>query len=283
MTAISFLRLLRLLPVSLPGKARLARVLVDSLAPYGEAELDVRGLRLSVPSLREPIASNLLVNGVYEPLLCKSLARVLKPDGIFFDVGANVGFFSLLAAHRIVPAGRVVAFEASPRIFAFLEKNAKLQPRPGLQVIHAAVTERTGDEISFFDAPSIKFGMGSLANRFGSEAVAVKSISLDDAAEKLGLAHVNAIKVDVEGYELGVLRGARRLLTTEPTPVVFFEFNDWAEANPLSAPGDAQRFLQELGYITVPMEAWSRGERRQQPVQVSGGAEFVAFRPSAAG
>ena len=280
MKASSYLRLLRLIPASLPGKSRLARLCIDRLAPQGEAEIEALGFRFVVPSLREPISSSLLVNGTYEPLLCRALSQVLKPDGVFFDVGANVGFFSLLAAHRLVPGGRVAAFEASPRIFSCLERNAQAQPRAGLMLFHRAVTERSGDEMSFFDAPETKFGMGSLANRFGSHAAVVKSISLDDAAEQMGVARVDAIKVDVEGFELGVFRGARRLLAMTPAPVIFFEFNDWAESNALAVPGDAQRFLQELGYITVPLEDWARGERNPHPVQTSGGAEFVAFKPT---
>jgi hypothetical protein len=86
--------------------------------------------------------------------------------------------------------------------------------------------------------------------------------------------------VDVEGFKLGVFRGARRLLAMTPAPVIFFEFNDWAESNALAVPGDAQRFLHELGYITVPLEDWARGERNPHPVQTSGGAEFVAFKPT---
>jgi FkbM family methyltransferase len=281
MNVISCLRLLRLIPASMPGKSRLTRWLIDRLAQNGEAEIPALGLSFFVPALREPIASSLLANGTYEPQLCEALAKVLKKDGVFMDVGANVGLFSLLAAHRLIPEGRVAAFEASPRIFSFLERNAQRNPRPGLTLFHRAVTERSGDEMSFFDAPEAKFGMGSLANRFSSSAAVVKSISLDDAAEQLGLPRVDVIKVDVEGFELGVFRGARRLLSMTPAPVVFFEFNDWAEANATSAPGDAQRFLQELGYMTLPLEDWMRGDRRPRPPQTSGGGDLVAFKPAA--
>jgi len=280
MNASSCLRLLRLLPASLPGKSRLARIFIDHLAADGEAEIEALGFRFVVPSLQEPISSSLLANGTYEPLLCEALAKVLKPDGVFFDVGANVGYFSLLAAHRLVPAGRVAAFEASPRIFSCLERNAQRQPRQGLTLFHAAVSERSGDEMSFFDAPETKFGMGSLANRFGSSAAVVKSLSLDDAAEQMGLARVDAIKVDVEGFELGVFRGARRLLSMNPAPIVFFEFNDWAESNASSTPGDAQRFLQEQGYVTLLLQDWLKGSRESRPPQTTGGGDFVAFKPA---
>lgn len=279
MNVISCLRLLRFIPAAAPGKSRLSCWMIERLAHYGEAEIPALGLSFVVPALREPIASSLLANGTYEPLLCEALAQVLKKDGVFMDVGANVGLFSLLAAHRLAPEGRVAAFEASPRIFTFLERNAQKNPSPSLTLFHRAVTTRSGEELSFFDAPDAKFGMGSLANRFSSNASVVKSISLDDAAEQLRLPRVDAIKVDVEGFELGVFQGARRLLSMTPAPVVFFEFNDWAEANATSTPGDAQRYLQELGYVTLPLEDWMQGDRSPRAPQTSGGENLVAFKP----
>lgn len=280
MNVISCLRLLRLIPASMPGKSRLTRWLIDRLAKNGEAEIPALGLSFFVPALREPIASSLLANGTYEPQLCEALAKVLKKDGVFMDVGANVGLFSLLAAHRLVPEGRVVAFEASPRIFSFLERNAQRNPRPGLTLFHRAVTERSGDEMSFFDAPEAKFGMGSLANRFSSSAAVVKSISLDDAAEQLGLPHVDVIKVDVEGFELGVFRGARRILSQSRPPLIVFEFNDWAEEQPElhQRAGDAQRFLLECGYKLQTVGSFLAGGRPHESVLIQGGADLVAMR-----
>lgn len=281
MSALSWLRLLRLIPSSMSGKSRLSRWLIGRLAPDGEAEIPALGLSFFVPDVREPIASSLLADGTYEPQLCEALAQVLRKDGVFMDVGANVGLFSLLAAHRLVPNGRVVAFEASPRIFSCLERNWQRNPHQCLTLFHRAVTRSSGDEMSFYDAPEAKFGMGSLANRFSSSAAVVKSISLDDAAEQLGLPRVDVIKVDVEGFELGVFQGAEKLLSMTPAPVVFFEFNDWAEANATAAPGDAQRYLQDLGYVTLPLDAWMRGDRLPRPPQTSGGGDLVAFKPAA--
>lgn len=279
---MKLLSLLRLIPAFMPGKTRLARWLIDRLAPQGEVRIEADELSFHVPSAREPIASSLIADGRYEPQLCEALAKVLKPASVFFDVGANVGYFSLLASSKLVPQGRVAAFEASPRIFGCLERNGRALGAPGLALFHRAVTERSGDEMTFFDAPAIKFGMGSLANRFGDQGSVVRSISLDDAAEELGVERVDVIKVDVEGFELGVFRGARRLLAMSPAPVVFFEFNDWAESNAVAQPGDAQRFLMEQGYHILPQEAWLAGERGSHLVQVEGGAELVAFKPSAA-
>ncbi len=280
MTFLPLLRLLRLIPNSVPGRYRLCRWLVTKLAPLGEAQIHALGLQWVVPSLREPIAAALLTDGTYEPSLHKALAKALKPDGVFFDVGANIGLFALTAAHHLTTQGRVIAFEASPRTFSYLQRNALVNPTQRLTLHHRAVTEYSDQKIQFFDAPTDQFGMSSLANRFSSTGSQITSLSLDDAAKALHLPRVDVIKVDVEGFELGVFRGAQRLLAQVPAPIIFFEFNDWAEANTSSTPGDAQRFLQQLGYLLVPLDAWIRGNRTSHPIQTSGGAELVAFKPS---
>lgn len=281
MIPVSWFKLLRLIPSSMPGKPRVTRWLIEHLTREGEAEIPALGLNFLVPELREPIATSLIANGSYEPQLCEALKLVLKTDDVFMDVGANVGLFSLLAAHALVPNGKVAAFEASPKIFSYLERNAQKNPSPNLNLFHRAVTARSEQEMHFFDAPEAKSGMGSLANRFSSRAAVVRSITLDDAAEELDLPKVDVIKVDVEGFELGVFQGAQRLLSMTPAPIVFFEFNDWAEANAMSAPGDAQRYLHQLGYCTLPLADWMRGDRRPRPLQTIGGDDLVAFKPTA--
>jgi FkbM family methyltransferase len=246
----------------------------------GPADIQTDGITFRVPSTREPVAMHLIADGGYEPDLCAVLASRLNPSSVFFDVGSNVGVMSLSAAHRWCPQGRVVGFEASPKIFECLDHNARTNPHPSLSVLNRAVTGQSGQHLTFYDAPDEKFGMGSLTNRFGSSGVQVSTITLDDAASELGIERVDVIKVDVEGFELGVFQGAQRLLQQNPAPFIVFEFNDWAEDNGTTKPGDAQRFLRDLGYTTLPLDRWQRGDLKLEPVIVSGGENIVAFKPS---
>lgn len=274
----SILYALRFLPHKLTGKNRFARWLINHCLPDGQADVFANGLTFRVPSTREPVAVELIAHGTYEPHLCAFLERKLKPESVFFDVGANVGVMSLCAAHLWCPNGRVVGFEASQKIFGYLEHNSRTNPHPGLHVLNRAVTSHTGQHLIFYDAPDEKFGMGSLVNRFNNTGVQVPTISLDEAALSLGIKRVDVIKVDVEGFELGVFQGAQKLLAQSPAPMIIFEFNDWAENNGTTQAGDAQRYLRQQGYTTLTLDALQRGDFSPQSVIEKGGADIVALR-----
>jgi FkbM family methyltransferase len=201
-----------------------------------------------VPSLKEPVAFNLMIDGVYEPDTLEFLRRTLGPGDVFVDVGANVGVFALPATHLVGPDGRVIAIEGSARVFEYLRYNAS-QPCPGpVACVHTAVTAKDAGMRKFFDPPAAKFGMGSLAAWPGVEGYEVPARTLDAVLRDLGVGPVKLIKVDVEGFEHDVFRGAAVALATNPAPVILFEFLDWAERRAGHNPGAAQRLLLSQGY-----------------------------------
>lgn len=271
----------RWLPRRLPGRGRLIRAIFRLAAPAGPVEIRVGKLTFRAPSLQEPVAAHLLADGVYDPVTCAAIRRVLPQTGTLLDVGANIGAMGLWAATTCCPQGRVLGFEASPRIFGCLAQNAERNAVANFTPVNRAVTAKAEEKLIFFDAPESKFGMGSLANRFGGSGVEVPTTTLDEAATAQGLNRVDMIKVDVEGFELGVFQGSVRILRQTPAPVIIFEFNDWAENRPEMgiAPGAAQKFLLEQGYRLQPVKAFLGGEPAGTRVITQGGADLVATRP----
>lgn len=271
---------LRMIPRSLPGKTRLSRLLCTLHQPSGPVQIQAQNLQFSLPSMAEPMAHALIRDGIYEPQTAEAIQRHLPRDGTFMDVGANVGIFSLMASHHWCPLGRVFAFEASPHICQWLTRNAEDNPTPVLQVIHSAVTRHSGETLQFFDAPSAKFGMGSLTSRFGDTGSLVSSLSLDDAASSNAIKQVHVIKVDVEGHELGVFQGALKILHHPNPPVIIFEFNDWAEnrSQDGSKAGDAQRFLSSHGYSIQKLDDYLTHGPNPGPVIEIGSAELIAWK-----
>lgn len=270
---------LRCLPVWLPAKQRLARALVRPQQLPGEASIPLDGgLELRVPSLEEPVAFHLLVNGVYEPLVAQFLAAHLRAGSILIDVGANVGCFAVPLSRRLRPGGAVLAVEASPRVFPYLEHNVKANGCDNVWAVHAAAHERDGSTVDFYEAPPQKFGMGSLAPQFHAQPVPVPARSLDSLAGELGLARVDVMKLDVEGLEASVLRGALGLLRAFAPPVVF-EFCDWAEERvPGTRRGDAQRVLLDLGYQIWDIDTLRRGGAQVTAPRTAGAWTLVAQR-----
>src|SRR5947209_6394987 len=90
--------------------------------------------------------------------------------------------------------------------------------------------------------------MGALAGQFGAAPATVRSQTLDRLVAEAGLSRVDMVKVDVEGFEAAVFRGAKGMLTGPAPPILIFEFLDWAERRSGESLGAAQRLLLEYGY-----------------------------------
>lgn len=268
--------LLRMCPAETPGKTRLARWLLGAMSV---ANVRVAGRfdeSFLVPNLGEPVARSLLLDGVYEPQTRKFILQHLRPGSVFVDIGANVGVFTVAAARRVGPAGRVIAVEASPTVFSYLAENTRANRVGNVRAECCALTDADGGSADFYEAPSSHFGMGSLARQFGSAARRVPTRTLDSLLAGTGDDRVDLIKIDVEGFESAVFRGARRLLTGPRPPKIVFEFCDWAERRAFGRTGDAQRVLLEYGYRLWRLESWMNGGRPTNLVQERGSEMFVA-------
>lgn len=159
------------------------------------------------------------------------LSQVLAPGDGFVDVGANVGIYSLIASRHVGDAGRVLAIEASPATFEKL-RVVESDPRRNIVARHCAVADAVG-VTSFFIGPGDHSGMSSLRD-LGTAATQRISVPTETLDRLLAdWEQVRLIKIDVEGAELGVLRGAagvidrhRPVLLLELTPAFLETFGD---------------------------------------------------------
>ena len=150
--------------------------------------------------------------GYSEPETARFVMDYLKPGMTFWDVGAHLGEYSLLAARNVGETGRVHAFEPQPKIFEFLQSNLATNQVRNVTVHQFAVTDQTGvSELSIHADPAQTYltPQGCSPGTLG--AILAPATSLDDFYRSSGRAP-NLIKVDVEGAERLVLRGAVSLL-----------------------------------------------------------------------
>lgn len=173
--------------------------------------------------------------GSYELRKRLAFERIIQPGAIVYDIGANVGYFSLLAALLAGPEGKVFAFEPLPRNLDYLQKHIKINKIYNIQIIKAAVSNQKGE--AFFDlGPSA--AMGHLSE---SGEIKVRMVCLDQMLEAGELQPPDYMKVDVEGAEYDALRGAQNLLKTY-RPVLFLDTHN-RNAHHLTI-----KLLEELGY-----------------------------------
>jgi FkbM family methyltransferase len=228
--------------------------------------------------MAEPIAFYLMIDGVYELGGLSFILSRLRRDGVFVDVGACIGSLSIPIASAVGPLGQVVAIEASERNFRYLSANTTANALPQVQCVHSAVSDRDGD-VEFYEAPIDHFGMGSMGPQFHAQPSRVPGRCLDHILAEAGITGVDVLKVDVEGFEAKVFRGAENLLRKSGAPLVVFEFIDWAEAR-LSdgGPGAAQRLLREWGFKIWRLQDFVKGNRELSDIVSVGSEMLVAKR-----
>lgn len=184
----------------------------------------------------------------YEPELAY-LERILLPGGVFIDVGANFGVYTLVASKLVGTSGRVIAFEPTAQSFAILRQNIALNRFSNVLAFQLALSQTSGKAWLYHarDPVGNSLGKDPLWREEGEE---VQIEALDNLLEENGIDRVDGIKIDVEGAEELVLRGATRCLTTQ-SPIIIFEFNPGCAARLGLSPDGARNFLQSLGYEFV--------------------------------
>ena len=173
-----------------------------------------------------------------------SLALVDRAD-IIFDVGANVGVWSLLAAKRN-PAASIHAFEPAPVTAAQLRRHVELN-RASIKVVESAVG---ADETArpFFAVTQGNTGASSFYGEEGVVPLQVTVSTLDAYVRRENLARVDLLKVDAEGAEMLVFEGARELLSSAAAPAIFFETSDRLCARSGVTVQDVKQLLVSHGY-----------------------------------
>jgi len=142
--------------------------------------------------------------------------KIVKKGSVVFDIGAHCGFYTLLASELVGPEGKVFAFEPFPKNINYLKEHIRLNNLSNVVVIEAAVSDIYGRSCFGLDANA-----SSSEGHLGVEGgIIVKTVSLDELVDKKEIPDPDYIKIDVEGAELSVLSGARRLVERKH-PVLF--------------------------------------------------------------
>lgn len=156
---------------------------------------------------RDLIQRMILHFGVWEPEVSQVLVENLAPGDVFVDIGANVGYDTLLASSRVGPEGRVVAIEASPRTFALLQRNLAVNASASnVRPVNVAVSDRPGT-LALYEVNPANIGAAStLASRGGTLHASVEALPLEQILTAEEMSRLRLIKIDVEGAEPPILR-----------------------------------------------------------------------------
>jgi FkbM family methyltransferase len=193
----------------------------------------------------EPRLEKFYWTGAHEPEVQQALRRCLRPGATFWDVGAHIGFFSLIASRLVGPDGQVHAFEPLPANVTRLRESLALNASAGNVTLHPWAIAATPGQAPLQQSQSSL--MGTLRETASVGTTLVTCVTLDAMAETLG--RPDLIKIDVEGTEDEVLAGGRQLLEHGvPTLIV--------ELLSTEAVTRARTALPQYGFIRLDATNW---------------------------
>jgi FkbM family methyltransferase len=202
---------------------------------------------------REDIGLAVLMSGGFESTDIELAVEHARPDSVAFDVGANVGMFTIPLAHAVGARGRVVAVEPSPDNVQRLEENIRFNGLSNVRVEAVAVIERAGSvSLHLGNDPAFHSTTDVDDYRDADSSIVVPGKTLDGLWQAYGEPDVSFVKVDTEGGELSVLRGASELLSTAK-PVILVEAKGDERVRELD------RCLGRFDYVRMPALRLSQG------------------------
>ena len=219
------------------------------LRPRGTVLRHIQGNQMYINTDDQGIAPSLLLTGVYEPYETQLFAQILKPGMVVFDIGANIGYYTLIAAKIVGASGLVYAFEPDPENYELLVKNIKLNGFTNVVPIPKALSNTSGKQRMYKDGNN--WGMVS----FSAKNVSTKSRAFDTETATLNefeqtVSKLDIIKMDVEGAEGHVITGGQELLS-KYAPVIFMEFIPASLKNTGTSPDELIESVANLGYTAL--------------------------------
>jgi FkbM family methyltransferase len=235
--------------------------------------------------MRELVQETLLLDGIWEPKTTQYLCSSLTFGHVFMDIGANAGYFSLLASRCVGQAGKVLAVEPNPAMAKQLRQNTERSGLTNVDIAEAACFDSVEVRDLYIGNP-YNTGNSSLSgnNLAWTKSVEVACTTVDLLVEKHGLQRVDLVKIDVEGAELQVLRGMSATLKRLRPKIITELSSSLLEAFSVTLD-TVQEYFRDIGYSVTPLEEDCMGRTTNYlcvPVEYSGMAHTAAANTASA-
>lgn len=202
----------------------------------------------------EFIGNNIINTRCHDPALGECLWRLVSEGDVCVDVGANIGYTTILMAHRCGERGRCVSFEADPALHKRLVENLRLNGLERIVTAHNLAASGSNTKLLFQRAEGDNHGLGRVVDEKpdGAEAIEVTAVRLDEHVS--GFKRIKVVKIDVEGHEGEVLKGLRETLGKRVIENIVFEEHGGHGA-------ESFRQLEGSGYTIFRIGRTLRGPR----------------------
>jgi len=247
--ASTFLKLVRLYTYNTPIRKGSSRLMLLALKLIGEPPRDLTATtpdgRTFAVDLTTGMQERVFFFGEYEPFVSKLVELLVVEGDTCIDAGANFGWFTTLMANLAGPSGSVHAFEPVPATFEELQQSVELLKDPSSVELNKLALSDAESETSITVFDGQPTGHASLAaNGVSGTAVSCKTIRLDLYLEQRSIDSVQFLKADVEGAELGLLKGAEKLFKQAVPPAIIMEMARGTSSSFGYAPNDLIEFIK---------------------------------------
>lgn len=226
--------------------------------------------RLHIPAELRPVYLEYFNFLDHEPLTRRVIAGFLKPGATFLDVGANIGYYTLLAAGRVGPKGKVHSIECSPETFAVLSENVRRNNLKNVSLYQVAAARENGE--LQMNVSAVGLHWLSLHENYpkteGTGKVArVPAKPLDDLIPS----PVDVVKIDAEGVDLEVLQGMPRILRENPRIALVVEWCPGMLSEAGKDPLELPEWLKSAGFTKISV----LDEQTDKPMKLDHAIELV--------
>ena len=194
----------------------------------------------------DPVMAGAISFGKFEPETIAIFRSYLKEGMTVIDIGANLGYFTVIAAGRGGPSGKVFSYEPDPRNLNLLKKNITVNGFKNVTPLSTALSDRSGTRKLFFGDNQTTHSFSDKRGTGLSESVVTDT--LDNSLKTLGYSRVDIIKMDIEGAEPLALEGMRETIARNPTLIIIFEFHPNAIKRLGYPPLKFLETFKELGF-----------------------------------
>ena len=208
--------------------------------------------------LTDNIQRQIYFQGHYELEITDLIKRTLKPGDTFVDIGANTGYYTVLASLLVGARGAVHSFEPIPYIFSEMQSNVSLNSLSNVFLNQVALCEDE-IEVDIFLPVEGNIGSGSLVkqNHLPGTSIRVSATSLDRYVSQAGIERIRLIKMDIEGGEIAALKGMGEVLSSSSAPDVICEAVPELLAAAGQTTADLTQTMESHGYRSREIDRWN--------------------------
>lgn len=231
----------------LPLVAMIHSFFYHHLKPSGIIMIDVQGSKMHIDLRDTGVAPFLLEWGFYEKYETEFFKKLIKKGMVVVDIGANIGYYTLLAARLAGEEGKVFAFEPEPYNYRLLCRNIEVNKYRNVIPARKAIFSKTGKIELFLDTGNLGGHSLSEANVDNGASIIVEATSLDDYFKNTDH-KIDVIKIDVQGSEMEVLEGMTSTVNQNDNVKIITEFWPTGLQNSGSSPTGFLNKLIDFGF-----------------------------------